>query len=477
MKIYSIIGLINQYYKQAKLSLISLGKSSDEFNSVELLTLAEEFDIKDEDLFSKFENFLKAYKEFLELINFDISNLANEDFGELTELASTLERRYNKIQTLPYLSLAEDREFDEDFNVDDFRNLLNKMMDDVRSKIKSASGLEISDAAAQQLAVEFNDQRIDRGSFNSGLRMTGNIIQQKLAAVRKYFQNLKFNYEKYQAYKARARDYAKKFKEQNPEMYKALIEKSSQRKKIKNNKRLELLKLLDQTTDPKIKKELEKELINLELSSKRYIKKDYEGKEIENVLTIDQALENAKVLEKQRLINQRSSNINKKERKEAGGIIGSLENLNAKVSDIKGYAKKKAIKKVTTNPSVKKIKSDLNELGEKIKSTPSMELINLQRKLQEQDALLIVELLNKDPEIISAKELANNVLEFRDKVSESFKSGWINEFALPEQKEFVKNLINDGLLIADTYIKFDALNKTLLVLVGEMQLSLGNKNE
>jgi hypothetical protein len=241
--------------------------------SANLIAAADNFDIKDEELFNQFESFMSGYKELMDTLKVDAENLDPEKFEDAGELVSTLRDREKRIMTNSYLRQTESEGWDEDFNPGDFLEFVYKVAEDAENKLKAAAGedFNISDMKAAQLAKEFNQQGIDKGDKN--ITWTGDKVRQNLEARKRHHEKLmmlkklNINHPEYQAYIAARRSYFKDFMESlkhDPEKANAYREKARQRQSKFNKKlvakRDELIKLIQNTNDVAKVNKLEKEL-------------------------------------------------------------------------------------------------------------------------------------------------------------------------------------------------------------------------
>jgi hypothetical protein len=441
---FYIIKNLNEFYKLAMLS--SFADASNYSSPDKLIEYAENFDIKNEELFKYFDKFVEVYKEFVEELDFDISDLESDSFGQAAELAGKLQLLYLKMQELEYLELTPEEGYEEDFKADELLSLANLIMDHAREAIQNASGMEISDAAAAQIAADFNHQKFDKSNMNSGIRMTGDKVQQLYAAQRRRFQNLKLNYEAYQRYKDLRKQKYERAKAKNPDYFKNKKKITNQNQSIRNNKRKKLLSLIETIQDPKLRKEYERELIRLEENARRHlIRKNDEGMEIELNYSIEQAIEQAKkALTVQTLNSNKTSNSNKKERLNAGGMTGAIEIFTKKLAGLKTYLKAEILKSASKDPKLQEATKKLNLVGEKLKSIQTKELIEEQNVLQEAVARITLELVTENPKMIQVTKDIKILTEYRDKVKKAMAAGWISKGSSPEILTVLDGLLVEG---------------------------------
>lgn len=209
--------------------------------SGDIASRADQFDIKNENLFDQFEVFMNAYKELVESLQIDPEHLDHESFENAGQLIDTLNKRYERIMSNPYLNMGED--YEEDFNPGDFTKFVQSVVTDAENKLKAVANedLDIDEMRAAQYAQEFNDNKnIDRGDQN--ITWTGNKVQQNLEARKEWFKKLMFikkvgkshpEYERYERYIQVRREGFKNFldnlRQNNPTAFRAYQDKMNER--------------------------------------------------------------------------------------------------------------------------------------------------------------------------------------------------------------------------------------------------------
>ena len=204
---------------------------------------AEQFDIKNEDLFNQFEVFMGAYNELVESLQIDPEHLDQDTFENAGQLIDTLNKRYERIMSNPYLNMGEN--YEEDFNPGDLTKFVQEVVSDAEKKLQNVAGedIDISEMRANQYAQEFNDNKnIDRGDQN--ITWTGNKVQQNLEARKEWFKKLMFikkvgkshpEYERYDRYITLRREGFKRFldnlKQTNPTKWREWQNKENERVK------------------------------------------------------------------------------------------------------------------------------------------------------------------------------------------------------------------------------------------------------
>jgi hypothetical protein len=209
--------------------------------SGDLGSKAEQFDIKNENLFNQFEVFMDAYNELVEALQVDPEHLDQDSFEHSGQLIDTLNKRYERIMSNPYLNMGEN--YEEDFNPGDFTSFIQSVVADAENKLKAVANqdIDISEMRANQYAQEFNDNKnIDRGDQN--ITWTGNKVQQNLEARKEWFKKLMFikkvgkshpEYERYDRYITLRREGFKNFlsnlRENDPTAFRTYQDKMNER--------------------------------------------------------------------------------------------------------------------------------------------------------------------------------------------------------------------------------------------------------
>jgi hypothetical protein len=160
----------------------------------DLLARAEEFDIKNEQLFNQFEQFLSNYKEFVDAlgINTDalVAALSDEGLQKLGDLVNTLETRFERIMNNEYLNVSPELGYEEDFDPADFRELLSDIIEDANNRLQAAAGeTDISALKALEIAKDLNQEQADRR--DDKMHFTGDKAQQAITARQNYLDKLK----------------------------------------------------------------------------------------------------------------------------------------------------------------------------------------------------------------------------------------------------------------------------------------------
>lgn len=224
-------------------------------DSGDIASQAEQFDIKNENLFNQFEVFMAAYNELVEALQVDPEHLDEDSFGNAGQLIDTLNKRYERIMSNPYLNMGDN--YEEDFNPGDFTSFVQSVVADAENKLKSVANedIDISEMRANQYAQEFNDNKnIDRGDQN--ITWTGDKVKQNLEARKKWYNNLMFikkvgkshpEYERYEKFIQSRREGFKRFldnlRETNPTKWREWQNKENERVRKSYHKNIDKQKI------------------------------------------------------------------------------------------------------------------------------------------------------------------------------------------------------------------------------------------
>lgn len=301
MRIQKLLNLIDQFCKKAtqSFSLIKMAQSytmpddleEDEgvdSSSGSLLDVADQFDIKNEELFNQFETLMSSYKELLDNSQISPESLNPNSLAELASLEKVFETRYDRIINNKYLNSGED--FEEDFDPGNFTKFLTLVAGDVEKRLNDIGKEDISEMQAAQIAQEFNDKGVDRGDQN--ITWTGNKIQQAIEARKRWWQNLMFrkkvniNDPVYQNYIAKRKEYFKAMLA-DPERKKIYYEKMKvfQKKFDERNQKIgNLVEKIENAIDPAQKAMFVRELVKMQKEIFENGNKDFHDPEIREQL-------------------------------------------------------------------------------------------------------------------------------------------------------------------------------------------------
>lgn len=209
-----------------------------------ILSRAEQFDIKNEELFNQFELFVSAYRDLINSLSINANNLNHETFEDAGQLIDTLNKRYERIINNPYLNMSKD--YEEDFNPGDLTKFIQDAVADAEKQLKTAAGedVDIDEMRAAQYAQQFNDNRnIDKGDQN--ITWTGNKVQQNLLARKIWYEKLMFvkkfgkghpDYARYEHYvnarRERFNNFLDNLRQNDPAGWRAFQDKMNERVRI-----------------------------------------------------------------------------------------------------------------------------------------------------------------------------------------------------------------------------------------------------
>lgn len=190
-KYAQLLDNIEKYSEVAHRQYVLIKTAAD---SAELLAKADEYDIRDEQLFEQFEKFVEYYGKIInkiesvpadkrEALKFDDSD---DSLSDLYTEAFT--KYFQKLINNPYLDM-ERTGWDEDFDPGEFTNLIIDMAKDAHQKIASALGDDFIEEAEMNLQKEFVAKTDER---DGNLRWTGDKVQQSQEAYQRRKEELAF---------------------------------------------------------------------------------------------------------------------------------------------------------------------------------------------------------------------------------------------------------------------------------------------
>ena len=402
----------------------------------DLTSEADKYDIKDEELFNQFEAFMSAYKELMDSLNVNPSNLTEDAMEESAQLIDVLNTRYVRIMNNSYLNLKSDEGYDEDFDPGEFTSFIQKVVKDAENKLKTIAGsdLYIGEMRSVQYAQEFNQQMIDRGDKN--ITFTGDKVQQLLEARRNWFKNLMFikkvgkshpEYERFQRYiSGRHKEYQNIISD--PERKQAYRSKAKERqtkyrKKLDLRKK-EILSLLKTTKDPKKLEELQ-----IELS------------------TIDRQLEQRKTKGQEIASKVR-------EVKQSGSLTGLIVHLQQRIATQRNEVAKAIKTKAAKDPYFDSFKQAVKNAKERMDKEPSPANQNLLEEAIRAEAAAIKNYLDNHHLVKQVKQDLSLLYDFRDKVKSLNEMVANHETAAAisnEAKPIIQQLIAEGETLISTF--------------------------
>lgn len=424
---------IDEFYTISQWELRIIKFAAD---SGSLLTKAEEFDIKDEELFNQFESFISAYKELVESLGMSASSLDPEVFENAAQLIDTLKKRYDRIITNPYLNVSDEEGYEEDFDPGEFTQFLSNIAQDAENKLKQAAGedVDLSELRAAQYAQEFNnDRNIDRRDQN--ITWTGDKVRQNIEARRRWFEDLmirkklNINDERYKNYIQNRKNTYQNIRN-DPER-RAKYQETAAKRQTKfhhklNVKKKEILHLLERTNDPIKRKELE-----LELSK------------------IDEGIEKRKAYLK-------NFKAKVKEKTDPNSLNGMIISLSTKLDTVRSETIK-AVKKDTESKAAsgtlfKDEKSAVSQAKSRLDNEYSPANKNLLEQAIRIEANSLKAYLDSHPVVSKVKQDLSLITSFRNKCKELDSMGWINLPTISEEaKPVLKELISEGEELINTF--------------------------
>ena len=419
-KISRLIQKIDTFCTQALCSFLLIKRAaepqgfhmpddSDEVSvSGSILDRAEQFDIKNEELFNQFESFMAAYKELVSSLSLDAKNLTEETFENAGQLIDTLNKRYERIMNNSYLNVGED--FEEDFNPGDFSQFIQDAVDDAERQLKTVAGedVDIDEMRAAQYAQEFNDNRnIDRGDPN--VTWTGNKVQQNLEARREWFRKLMF---------------IKKVGKTHPEYerYERYIQTRSARFK-------ELIYL------PKDPAERQKYLQTEEGQRARSIRDAMNARVRKSY---------HKNIDKQRQKGEEKAKVIR-EKKQSATLEGYIIHLKQKLATQKSEAVKAIKAKAAKDPFFDPYKKAVADAKSALDASPSPAAQQALEAAIRAEADALKNYLDNHPVVAKVKEDLALLYAFRDKAKMASESGWVgDEGVADEVKPHLYQLLVEG---------------------------------
>ena len=126
-------------------------------SGADLITESERFDIKDEELFNLFENFMKAYEDLIDTINDSNPKQTNfEELSTIAQLLETLNTRGRRISTSSHLNVNDD--YSEDFDPGDLIAFVEKVYLNAKKRTDALSD-DFDEIKQNQYQKEFDDIR------------------------------------------------------------------------------------------------------------------------------------------------------------------------------------------------------------------------------------------------------------------------------------------------------------------------------
>jgi hypothetical protein len=410
IKITKLLELAESFYTKALLSLAAPPQAftmPDEPDDApkpagDLISQAENYDIKDEELYEQFELFMNTYKELLENISFNPKNLTKDSIETAIQANDALGRRYERIITNPYLDVNDKEGWGEDFDPGEFTGFIQKVVRDAEEKLKKAVGkdVDISEVTAAQWANQLNEAGALAAEQGKGKQeaWSAKIIQYMMEYRKDRFKRMMDakrvgkghpDFAKYESYIASrhrsyenikkdptcAREYQDKMNERNEKWrYKVAVRKQ------------ELIELINRTQDPKRLAEYQAELTKLQQEEDRRAQK-----------AVDKA---TKVREK----------------KQAGTLESYIIHLQQKLASLKSETAKLVKKKAKNDPYFDPFKQAVQAAKNRLNNEASPANQTLLEEAEKKEADALVAYLNNNEAVIKVKTDIVPLYDFRDAV-------------------------------------------------------------
>lgn len=398
------------------------------YGAEDLLSEADNYDFKDEELSNLFQAFMNGYKEFIDSLKFNPANLTEEAMADAGDLLGTLNKRYERLMEIPYLNMSPEEGYEEDFDPGDFSAFIQRVVNDASQRLNKLAGedIDIGDLRAGQIAREFNSIQ-EKAEEGKKEEWSARKVEQALEAHRNWARNLQFirkvgpshpDYQRYQKYiETRRRNY--QYIMEDPARKEAYRGKAKERqskwRKALLVKKQELETLLKKTTDPKKRATLEAELA-----------------------AVQQGLEKREKAEETRAQKVRQL-------KESGTLTAKIVHLQQKLATLKKDTAKLVKDKAASDPYFTPFKQAVKAAKDTLDQQASPANQELLEDAVRKEAEAIKNYLDKNPAVIKVKEDLVQLYSFRDKLKTLAEAGWTNEGPLPEEaKMLVRQLVIEG---------------------------------
>lgn len=399
---------------------------------------AEKFDIKDEKLFEQFESFMTVYNELIDALSIDPENLTPEALQEAGELIKTLETRYERLITNPYLNATDDS-YSEDFDPGDLTSFIQNVFQDAEKKLETLAGEDVSIEEIMQanLPQEFNTQ-VDLAGNSAAEKWSAERIYNAMQYRKTWAEGLaeakKFGpahnkWESYQKFVAtRKRGYASMMAD--PARRTKYLERCKVRFKDWfnniNQQKVQLESLLEVTTDPKKREEISSRLQKYNSSLQKHLarRKRYQDK--------------------------------RKELWDSSSLPGAVQRLRTKLDTAKSEAVKKIKAKAAQDPIFAPYKKAVQTAKEKLDQDPSPTNKAAHDQAIKAEAAAITAYLNENEVVIQVKQDMATISSFKDKVMALTTMESSKETAMAtsnEKQALSRDLISAGQQLINTYGK------------------------
>lgn len=395
IKLTKLLELAEAFYSKAMRSLAAPEAPS-------LFHEADNFDVKDEELFDQFQLFMNAYQELMDNIGFNPKNLTEDSIETAIQANDALSRRYEKIMGNLYLNMNSEEGWGEDFDPGEFTEFIQKVSRDAEEKLKKAVGkdVDISEATAAQWANQLNqagEQAAQRGESKQE-EWSAKKIQYMMEYRKERFQRMMDakrigkghpDYPKFESYMiSRHKSYTKIMGD--PTLKAEYIEKAKKRQAVWRNKvalrKQELMALINRTQDPKRLAELQTELARIEQEA---IKREQKG--VEKATKV-------------------------REKKEAGTLESYIIHLQQKLASLKSETAKSVKEKAKSDPFFTSYKQAVQDAKNRMDRETSPLNQSLLEEAVKAEATALANYLNNDSTVKKVKDDLVTLYAFRDAV-------------------------------------------------------------
>ncbi len=365
-----------------------------------------DIDIKDENLFKQFSQFMESYHEVMDLLSIDPDQLMPNTFQDAAEIINTLKTRYQRLITNPYLD--NENEYSEEFSPGEFTKFIQQKIDETEDRFASLTDGEVTvdEVAAQQLAEQFNQSTPDQPAGgvpgihimeNQGMRMTGDRVKQLIDIKKTYFQKLMLakkldtshpERQRYQQYIDRRKKWFKAMKLDPVKREKWLNnhrKNSNQWKKNLVIRRNYLEEAIKNTNNPAKKSEFTKELTKIKSSL--------------NIITQN---------------NQKDL----KNKIEKGGLVGAITKFQFKISQQKDLVAKRIKYQAAKSPLFTSIKREVGKAKVNFDANPTPENKKILEDALKTEVELLTRYLNEHDEVVKTRKDMEYFLSLRDSLKE-----------------------------------------------------------
>lgn len=411
--------------------------------SMDLLAKSEDFDIRNEELFNQFESFMNAYRELVKVLGVNPEALDPENFEDAGQLVETLQIRFERIMTNPYLN--NDEEWDEDFNPGDLALFLENVVKDAENKIKLVVGedIDISEMRANQYAAQFNEENFGSPMENKQNEWSAEKIQNAIESRKKSYEQAKLDRkldpEKFEAFvrarKAKYQAFMDELKK-NPEKLKEHRDNLKDRQakfqnKLKNRIK-ELEKEMAKALGPTRKAEIQAEIdvIKGQADRNKAVRSKHDKKKM-------------------------TTQLSKRERAESSDLDKLVATLGTSISNVKMGIKKSITEKLKNSSEHPMFKPYLDKIAAAHNAGNKEEEMAAAKELQK----VLNEVGNSDESLVKYNAASEAYMQYRDNVKLAIKQGWLDPEQIEQIKPHLLSLIEQGKdILAKQDVRFKSPN-------------------